>query len=132
MTVFFLSMKNESGGQRSVFSQGGGTDADTGKSARWNGIGAARMPRPAFAQPAKRETQAGEQAVLAQRLAGIVRAGGGESAAAGRIQRGQGGRNGLLVNPDEPARSAGGPCFGKTSQGKEASHPSPGGRVQGG
>src|SRR5258708_2907930 len=131
MVVLFLSMKNEFSGRRSVFHQGGGTDADAGKSARRNGINAARVPRPAFHQPAKREAQADKQAVLVQRLARIVRAGGREAAAAGWVQRGQRRRHGLLVNPEEPARGAGGKGKSPRYCHSERSEESTGCRVRG-
>ena len=78
-----------------------------------NSIFAAGMPRAALGEADESEGEAGEQSAFAQGRAGIVRAGGSEAAAASRVQRDEGGRQGALVEPDEPARDEG----GKTHQG---------------
>ena len=73
-----------------------------------HGIEAAGMPGAAFHEAARGEGQADEEAVLRQRLAGVMRTGRSKPAAAGRGDDDEGGRKRLLVEPDQGAAGAGG------------------------
>ena len=84
----------------------GNFGADAPRLVGRNRVFAARMPRAAFHQSAKRQKQSDDQTVFCQCIPRIMRARRSKAAAAGRIERGESRRYGLLVKPDKSTRSA--------------------------
>ena len=99
-------------------------DIDAGKTgAGRHGIKAAGMERGALHEAAEGEPETHEEAVRADRAGGVVRAGRREPAAAGGAEnRGQGGRERALVEPDQPEEGLRGEARESRGQGGTLRH----------
>lgn len=87
-----------------------------GSATRRDRIETAGVERRAFQEPQEGKREAGEGAMRANRVGGVVRARRGETATAGRKQNDERGGNGALVEPHESEERARGQAEGEAGE----------------